>query len=136
MSSCYVLSVSVNPGGARESSHWVCNSWSDVKEILISVTARGHGPYLTAWYGRKFELHLVENDVITAVFNPKDWIHFKRLGDILNPEFESDDENGALKCRDQIDTMRLLSYDLVTMRRRNLVEHPYFTIQFNPRLTS
>ena len=127
MATCYVLTMQVEPGGARESSHWMCNSWDEVKQIMLDDLSGSMGAYLTAWYGRMMALRLFENGKVTTAYNPKDWIHFRKIGKFENPEFQSD-EYGPLSIHDELDTRKMFGRNAGTTEG-NTIRHPYYTIE-------
>lgn len=99
---CYVLSVSVLPGGAREHCHAMLNTWDEVTETLVEALSSTMDAYLTAWYGRKFELRVYQKGVVVGTYNPKDWIAFDVIDGVRDAKFGPEDY-GALTCRDQLE---------------------------------
>lgn len=128
---CYVLSVGVLPGGARESEHAILNTWDEVIRTLVTILSSNMGVYLTAWYGRKFELRVFKKGVLVGTYNPKEWITFPVIHDIQNARFEAD-EYGALTCRRQLE--KGFNHKLMDSREEPKVEgttitHSLYTIK-------
>lgn len=131
MATCYVLSMEVQPGGARESSHWVCNSWDEVRNQLLDDLASQNGIFMTL-YGRRFTIRLIENGRITATYNPKKWIHFVRIGEFANPQFNLDHEYGSPKLPEceELDE-QLFTYDDDATVDGDTIRHPLYELEIH-----